>query len=190
MDNALQEINVNSNTNDNECGLGDLPDIIPPSGTAVNLVWEPYVASHTYFFPPSPAKVCKCLQIIQNTVQPKRATGYGHKDLQLSLIVHACLETMAIFLWLYETNGFIDWTGSSEVAASAVGKGSCWQEGCMNGLIASSEMKLTCLFIHMGSLTPPFLKMRILLRKSIYIFKGLVHGSKLLILFSISTHLK
>lgn len=65
-----------------------------------------------------------------------------------------------------------------------------WQEGCVNGLIASSEMKLTCLFIHMGSLTPPFLKMRILLRKSISISMGLVRGSKLLILFSISTHLK
>lgn len=50
VDNALQEINVNSNTNNNECGLGNLPDIIPPSGTAADLEWEPYIASHTYFF--------------------------------------------------------------------------------------------------------------------------------------------
>lgn len=30
---------------------------------------------------------------------------------------------MGIFLWLYKTNRFQDWTGAAEVAAQAVGKG-------------------------------------------------------------------
>ena len=111
------------NASDNEeDGLGDVPDVLPLQPVA-DRCWEPRMVSCGFLCPPSPDEVEKCLRTLEALIKPKRKTGHGHRDPHLNLVLRARLETMATFLRIYKMNGYLDWTGSSEVAAAAAGKG-------------------------------------------------------------------
>ena len=93
--------------------FGYLPDLHMP--------WQQNPISGRFYFPPDAEATTKCLHNLKDIISPKQKTGYGHKD--LNLVLHARLETMATFLCLYKMNGFVDWVGSSELAAQSAGKG-------------------------------------------------------------------
>jgi hypothetical protein len=77
------------------------------------------------FKPPPPSHaVIQCLHRIENILRPKRKTGNGYKDPHLNVLFRGRLEMMAAFLRLYQAGGFRNWIKSSEVAATAAGKGS------------------------------------------------------------------
>jgi len=98
-----------------EDGFRDLPDLCMP--------WQPNSVSQHFHFPPDAKAATKCLCNLEDLISPKRKTGHGHKDPHLNLVLRARLETMATFLRLYKMNGFMDWVGSSELAAQSAGKG-------------------------------------------------------------------
>lgn len=119
--------NIAAEVIEDEEGLGPLLDIFSSSFRSEQLVsthhWLPANPRGLFRSPPTNEAVDKCIQRIEAITNPKRATGYGHKDPKLNRVVHARLETMASFLRLYNSNGYCDWARSAELAATAAGKG-------------------------------------------------------------------
>ena len=75
-------------SNNDEDGLGDLPDVLPPR-QASDKPWEPYITSRSFLFPPLPDEIERCLRTLENHIKPKRKTGYGYRDPHLNLVLCA-----------------------------------------------------------------------------------------------------
>jgi hypothetical protein len=74
--------------------------------------------------PPSSQQVEAAIVKINAILHPSRGPNTrGYKVVNMNMVLHARLELMISFLWLYASNGYTQWEKSANTISKAAGKG-------------------------------------------------------------------